>query len=206
MNTFEDKYKNIMEDLTVNKNKAIVESHFNNSSILEGHFSELTEGKDVMVIKDDGMDWKLSKVDSTHYKIGKDSHHVDELKKHPNPNFKKAHAKVTKWLSESTMNEAKEKLEKISAVNFMNLAGKGVIFRGTSQKDLDSVIKSIDNSLRPTQKNYDKVDIKAKHMVRHGKSGKSELRLSSGDKFHKYGNDHIILQSDDGISVYIYKS
>ena len=73
MNKFDNMFKNIME--------------------------KLEEGDDNMVINDDGLKWTLVKIDSTHYKIGNDSHHVDELKKHPNPNFKKAHAKVTRWLA-----------------------------------------------------------------------------------------------------------
>ena len=50
MNTFEQKHKEIMESLTVNKNKAILEQHFDevsvdpNDSILESHFEQMNEG------------------------------------------------------------------------------------------------------------------------------------------------------------------
>lgn len=50
MNKFEQKHKEIMESLTVNKNKAIMEQHFDevsvdpNDSILESHFEQMNEG------------------------------------------------------------------------------------------------------------------------------------------------------------------
>jgi hypothetical protein len=221
MDKFDNKINEITEGLMESQNDAILEAHFNEAITIDPKTIEsktpLTNGKGYfIVVNRTDVSGTGSQQDKYHmYVTDKNMKVTKDWGTHPRGDWAVSKFAKSRGLVEAVDNDAileshfeyiceASKLEKISKGEFLNLVGNGVIFRGTTQSDIDSVIKKIDNSMEPSSKNYEKVDIKSNRMIRHGKSGKSELRFNSGDKFYKYGNN-AISQSDDGISVYMLK-